>query len=489
MEWEELQGIVAKGESETVEFKKSTGQLSRAGETLCALLNGKGGRVFFGVTPEGQIVGQRISDSTQQDLATMLSRFEPHAPIDISRIPLPNGLEVLVLEATPATGKAPYVFDARPYQRVGSTTSTMPHPLFEERVLERSHRHSPWEEAPAIGVQVNHLDEQEILRTVRLATQEGRLPETTGQNIEEILERLNLRKNGQILNAAVVLFGTDLLRWCPQCHLRLARFTGTDKTTFLNNRQVRGNAFALLNEAMEFLFHELPISGRFVPGKLERIDELLFPPDALREALVNGLCHRDYSIPGGALNVAVFTDRVEIASTGKLPFGLRPDDLKRMHYSQPRNELITDVFYRRGLIEQWGRGTQKIIELCKRAGHPEPEFQEVANSFVVIFRPASGKINTPLLPETTDQATDQATDQVTEEVGRLLMASSKPLSRRELLQILGLRHGPHFRAAYLAPAMAAGLIEMTIPDNPNSPLQRYRLTEKGRAWVAQHRPN
>ena len=182
-----------------------------------------------------------------------------------------------------------------------------------------------------------------------------------------------------------ILFGKESLPDYPQRQLRLARFKGTDKSEFLDNRQPRGHAFALLDEAMTFLHRHLPISGRFEPGRLERIDELLFPTAALREALVNALCHRDYSIHGGAVSVAVYDDRTEIWSDGTLPFGLRPEDLKREHTSHPRNPFITDVFYRRGLIEQWGRGTQKIVELCVRAGHPEPEFGEQAGSVFVRF--------------------------------------------------------------------------------------------------------
>jgi ATP-dependent DNA helicase RecG len=81
-------------------------------------------------------------------------------------------------------------------------------------------------------------------------------------------------------------------------------------------------------------------------------------------------------------------DCLEIWSDGKLPFDIRPEDLKRDHQSQPRNPIITNVFYRRGLIEQWGRGTQKIVELCVKAGHPEPEFFEQAGSVVIRFLPS-----------------------------------------------------------------------------------------------------
>ena len=104
--------------------------------------------------------------------------------------------------------------------------------------------------------------------------------------------------------------------------------------------------------------------------------------------LVNALCHRDYSRAGGAISVAVYDDRLEIWSDGNLPSGITIGDLKREHQSRPRNPLIADTFYRRGLVERWGRGTQKIVELCVKAGHPEPEFLEQAGAVGVRFLPS-----------------------------------------------------------------------------------------------------
>jgi ATP-dependent DNA helicase RecG len=168
----------------------------------------------------------------------------------------------------------------------------------------------------------------------------------------------------------------------------MARFRGTTKTDFLDQRQLTGHAFLLLREADLFLRRHLPVAGRFEPGLFERQDEPLFPPLALREALVNAFCHRDYSIAGGAVAIAIFDDRLEISSAGSLPFGLTVTNLKQNHQSLPRNPLLANIFYLRGLIERWGRGTQKIIELCVRAGHPEPEFEERAGEFVVRFIPS-----------------------------------------------------------------------------------------------------
>jgi ATP-dependent DNA helicase RecG len=384
----DVERLAAAGESEAVEFKKSTSQLRRSGETLCSFLNGTGGFVRIGVTAEGRVAGQTVADSTLQEVAALLERFEPAAPVRVHRVPAGNAAEVLVLEAPAAYDTRPFVFDGRPYQRVGTVTSVMPQERYQNLLLERAHARNRWENEVAPGVGTGDLDQEEILRTVRLGIEAGRLPESTGRDVGDILDRLQLRKEGRLLNAAVVLFGTRLGQDYPQCQLRLARFRGTDKSAFLDNRQLHGHAFRLLDEAMAFMLRHLPIAGRFEPGRLERIDEPLFPVAALREAVINALCHRTYTHAGGAVSVAIYDDRLEIWSDGTLPFGLKPEDLKRKHASRPRNPLIAGVFYRRGLIEQWGRGTEDIVALCVRAGHPEPEFGEQAGSVWVRFLPS-----------------------------------------------------------------------------------------------------
>lgn len=133
------------------------------------------------------------------------------------------------------------------------------------------------------------------------------------------------------------------------------------------------------------MHRHLSLAGQIVPDSLERQDKSSLPLDALREALVNAICHRSYEQPGGFVSIAIFDDRLEIRSAGILPFDLKLEDLKKDHASHPRNPLITNVFYRRGLIEQWGRGTQRIIELCTGAGLQEPEFIEQTGSIIVRF--------------------------------------------------------------------------------------------------------
>lgn len=269
-----------------------------------------------------------------------------------------------------------------------TTTEVMPQTLYQQLLLERASAFRRWENTVASGVDISHLDQEEIIRTARLGIAEGRLPESAVTNTADILDRLGLRKDGELLNAAVVLFGTQFLPGYPQCQLRMARFRGTSKTEFIDNQQINGHGFRLLNEAMFFLQRHLPVAGRIQPGLFERVDEPLFPPVALREALVNAFCHRDYSRTGGSVSLAIYDNRLEIWSDGTLPYGISVEDLKHEHTSQLRNPVIAEVFFKRKLVERWGRGTQLIVELCVKAGHPEPEFIERAGSVGVRFLPS-----------------------------------------------------------------------------------------------------
>lgn len=398
-----LEEMIHQGESETLELKKSTALLNGAAETLCGFLNGKGGKVFIGVTAENKIVGQHVSDNTLQEIATMISKFEPPAVIDLERVSVNDNKEVIILTALPRKTDVPYSWEGRAYRRIGSATSRMPQQIYQKLLLDRDHNNHRWETGIAFGYDLNDLDTDEILRTVRLGAETRRLPEYQGDSVASILDRLGLRKEEKLLNAAIVLFGKRFMPDFLQCQLRLARFKGVDKSEFIDQNQLIGTAFYLLEEAMLFLRRHLPVAGKILPNVLERKDDPLFPLEALREALVNSICHRTYTHPGGAVSVAIFDDRLEIWNDGKLPFGLTPEDLKKDHISLQRNPLIATIFYYKGLIEKWGRGTQKIVKLCVEAGHPEPEFFEQANSFVVRFLPSGYVAPHQITHELTDR--------------------------------------------------------------------------------------
>lgn len=384
----ELRTIVSGGESDQVEFKRSTGQRTEAAKAVCGMLNGRGGFVLFGVEDRGEIVGQQVAVTTLEEVVRELRRIEPQPLLSPDRIALENGREVIAIPV-PAGGSGPFTYDGRPYVRQGPVTAVMSQEEYRRLLLEQMHPVHRWETQAAQGIGLDDLDHAEITRTIDEAIRRQRMGEPGTRDPEALLRGLGLVRGGRILNAAVVLFGRAdrLLPDYSQCLLRLARFRGTDKTEFEDNRQEVGNAFELLQRAQRFLRDHLPVAGRIVPNLFERVDDPLYPPAALREALANALCHRDYGLVGGSVSVAVFDDRLEIASTGRLHFGLTPEDLTRPHTSQPWNPLIAGVFYRRGIIDQWGRGTLKIVELTEEAGLASPEFEVRGGEVVVRFFP------------------------------------------------------------------------------------------------------
>jgi ATP-dependent DNA helicase RecG len=353
------------------------------------MLNHRGGRVLFGVEPDGRIVGQMVSDHTVEELAQEMSQIDPPAFPSIERVDAAAGRQVLVVTVAQGPGR-PYCYRGQAYMRVGNTTVELSGAEYQRMLLERLHAEKRWENEAATGWAVADLDANEITRTLEEAIRRGRADDPGTRDPMEVLRGFGLIREDQLLRAGVVLFGQNerLERAMPQCLLRVARFRGVDKTEFIDNRQFFGNAFELLLRAERFLRDNLPIAGRVEPSQFERIDEPLYPPVALREALANGLCHRDYSIGGGSVAVAIYDDRLEITSAGPLHFGLTAEALFQPHQSLPWNPLIAHVFYRRGIIEAWGRGTIKMAELSARAGLPRPEIEEIGGGVTVRFRPS-----------------------------------------------------------------------------------------------------
>ncbi len=395
MSTEQIARWVAAGESETLEFKRTTGTRREATKSVCAMLNQQGGRVLFGVTPEGQVTGQQVSERTIEEVSAEFARIDPPVFPTVERVTIGENMEVLIISVGQGPTK-PYRYRGKAYRRIGNTTVTMGADEYHRMLFERMHSDRRWENQPAEGWSVEDLDVAELRNTVAEAVRVGRLNEPGNRDPESLLRGLGLLREGVLLRAAAVLFGNAerLEVDMPQCLLRVARFRGLDRSDFLDNRQYTGNAFALLSHAERFLRDTLPIAGRFEPDRFQRIDEPLYPPLATREALANALCHRDYAMGGGSTGLAVYDDRLEVTSTGALHFGLTPEELFGPHESRPWNPLIARTFYRRGIIEEWGRGTLKMAEQAAAAGLPRPEIEDAGGCVTVRFRrcPASPRL-------------------------------------------------------------------------------------------------
>jgi ATP-dependent DNA helicase RecG len=425
MHLEELQKLVVEGESEGLEFKKTTGQRSEAAKTVCAMLNGRGGFVLFGVSDKSEIIGQQVTAKTLEDITQELRKIEPPVFPEIETISLGNDKAVILVKVSGTWGT--YFYDGRPYLRHGPTSQIMPRREYEKRVLDEFHAYRRWEnELAPEWVTIQDLDEEEIQSTLQNAVKLGRMKNPSYNDTESILRGLGLLDEGCLINAAVALYGKSerLFSTYPQLSIRLARFRGSDRLTgFMDNRDYWGNAFDLLRRGELFLLDHVSISGQVIPGKMLREDYPIYPPLATREALANAICHRDYTVAGGAVAIATYDDRLEIINPGILHFDITSEKLARPHESKPWNPIIANVFYRAGIIEKWGIGTLNIIDRCKENGNPKPNWEVRAESVVTTFLPSSLFV------------TGKRSESLENVVEDLLKRG--PLSKSELSQALG----------------------------------------------------
>jgi len=245
-----------------------------------------------------------------------------------------------------------------------------------------------WEESIADGYTIDDLDHEEIYKTISDGIRENRIPASAQrEDIKQILTRLSLITDNGLKRAAIALYAKQDSMKFTQCMIKMARFKGTNKLgDFIDNQQIAGNAFRLLSEADTFLRRHLAIASFFKPDQFKRIDQPTLPVFAIREALINAICHRDYSDRSTNISLAIYDDRLEIWNNGSLLKNLTVENLKYEHESILRNPLIANVFYVRGLIEKWGIGTNKMIDICQKDGAPEPKFIERTSGIAVIFQ-------------------------------------------------------------------------------------------------------
>lgn len=376
--------IKAASESGTVEFKKSTASLRSAAQTLCAFLNRQGGTVFLGVTNDHKIIGQTITDKTKLEISNILKQFEPTANITVEYIDVSEKLQAIAMTAYPDSRCVPYIFAGRAYERQQADTNLMGQNRYQQLLMARHVSPISWEALPADDFNIDDLDHNEIISMVKDGIQSYQLnPSFDRESIEYILTKLNLLREGKLIQAAPVLFGANLGCNYIQCTLRMARFKGLEKGVFIDKKQIVGNAFTLLKEAESFISRNTAVSAKIVDGQMQRVEEAEYPFKAVREALINSLCHRDYAFHGGSITLTIYDDRLELINTGLLPKGITIKQLKEVHSSHPRNRYITDVFNKRGLIESMGMGTQQIVDACLQDDMKEPEFFEQSGTFVV----------------------------------------------------------------------------------------------------------
>ena len=460
---DEIRTIIANDESRVLELKKTTGELVKGMQTLCAFLNTDGGWLFFGITPKLEILGQKVTDATQQEIAREIRKFEPAISLPMEMIAVPDRRDCYVIgfHAEAAKfGDAPYTYEGRAFYKVESTTALMPRSMFEERLRRSDPKRFAWESQTPDSLLLEDLDERRIRGCVNYGISQGRMPASSGmEDTMTLLDKFAMTEHGRIKNAAAALF-TKRPQDYPQFLLRMARFRGTDKMVFIDNMRAEGNYFDLLDAGMAFFFKHLNLSG--VVKGFRREERLEIPAEALREALTNALCHRLLDSPSGSVGIAIYDDRVEIENTGHLPNELTVETIKQSHRSFPQNPIIATTLYKTGFLESWGTGVSRMVEACKAVGLPEPEYGTDGLFVWITFKRPESREKTEKWPETIQKGREKSREKSREKIISL-MRNNPQITQSELA--VTLRISVKAIEKHLKNLREEGVIRRVGPDN------------------------
>jgi ATP-dependent DNA helicase RecG len=367
----DLDVILSEGESYTVEFKENADK-SLPSE-VCAFANASGGRIFIGVDDNGRVVGTDVSNTARSRIQDTINKIEPRLKVDI------KVQDNIIVVTIPEGTHKPYSCSNGFYLRSGPNSQK----LARNNIIEffQNEGRVRYDEIVRDDLPVTErLDKAAYERYVKLAKISAVLDRTA------ILKNLNCAglSGGKLCftNAGAMFFRINtkdvLFR---HAGIVCALFKGTDKAHILDAKELNGDIVSNVDDTMIFLKKHLRLSYKIEALQRENILEL--PEDALREAVVNAVCHRDYFEKGARIMVEVYDDRVDIVSPGGVCKGITRENFGTI--SITRNSVLASMLYRIGYIEQMGTGIMRMKNAAREAMVAEPEF-EFSSFFKVTFK-------------------------------------------------------------------------------------------------------
>jgi ATP-dependent DNA helicase RecG len=456
---------------------------------LCGFANADGGTLIIGMNDAGEPVGVPDAGRLLIDLPNKIrDTLGLVVPV---RVVNRKGKELVEIEVGPSL--PPISYKGEYHFRSGSTKQQLTGNALSTFLLRKFGR--TWDGSPVPNVGVKNLSVEAFKRFKGYARASDRLPPgALALSRTDLVEKLRLTETGMLKRAALLLFHDDPERWVTGAYVKIGMFRSESDLAY--HDEVHGDLFTQMDKTIELLTTKYMVAWISYRG-LGRVETFPVPREALREAVLNALIHKDYG-SGTPIQIRVYRDRLRIWNPGELPPSWTAERLLGPHESRPPNPDVANCFFRAGLIEAWGRGYDKIREACEDAGAPAPKVEldgglrlswnwQVPNDTTLVSTPAMVETtegNEPVRGQVRDQVRGQVRDQVGDQVARLLLAMTGTMTRDELQTALALEGRRNFSDRYLKPAVAAGLIEMTVPDKPNSRLQKYRLTPAGKALAA-----
>ena len=359
-------------ESQTIEFKSTWNDEYL--KVISAFANSNGGKLILGLDDRGQPIGLKNANKLLEDIPNKIrSKLGIIPSVELEKT---DNHEIIHILVSPSS--VPISYNGKFYLRSGSTVQELRGRDLADFLIRKTGM--TWDNAIEDRGNFDLIDMTTIDDFKRYAV--DRISSIAKEaDVTILLQKLNLIEESKLKRATILLFGKDPQRFYSQSVVRIGKFLSD--TEIQSTDIVKGNLFQQLENTLEILRMKYLRSQTKFEG-IHRRDILEYPHEALREAVINALIHRDY-IGTSQIQIRVYPDKLIIMNEGKLPPEVPAEKLKTNHLSRPRNRLLAEVFYYAGFIEAWGRGTIKIVEKCVEQGLPEPDFKEEHGVMTVIF--------------------------------------------------------------------------------------------------------
>ena len=347
-------------ESQIVEWKRSWRDEHL--KWICGFANAQGGVLEIGRDDRGDIVGVngvlRLLEEIPGKVQSLLGIV-----VDVN-LKSESGREYL--EVVVKSHPTPISFGSEFHYRSGSTKQVLRGAALSRFLLERYGR--TWDAMPQPGVALSDLDDRTVDLFRRRAVRSGRLPEDVLiEPIETVIENLNLRDGDHLKRAAALLFHRSPERLLPDAYVKIGYFRGSE---LLFQDTTEGDLFTQVDQTMDLLYTKYT-RGLVSYDGIYRVETFPVPREAMREAVINAVIHRNYASPA-AIQVRVCDDRIAIWNAAHLRPEWTADLMADELSSRLPNPHIARTFFLAGMIKAWGRGIRRIVDLCRKAGNPSP---------------------------------------------------------------------------------------------------------------------
>lgn len=344
---------------------------------ICGFANAQGGTIYIGKDDSGSIVGVNNAKKLLEDLPNKITAILGIvAEVNLHETEQGDYIEIVVEpQPNPVSCKGEY------HYRSGSTKQELKGAALDKFLLSKQGKH--WDGVPVPYVTVTDLKQETFDFFRKKGVKSNRLSEDVLTDSDELLlNNLKLTDGDYLKRAAVLLFHPDPEKFVTNAYVKIGFFESDSDLRFQD--EVHGNLFEQVEKTMELLFTKY-IKAMISYDDIYRIETFEYPKEAVREALLNAIAHKDYT---GAtpIQISVYKDKIMIWNYGELPENWTIDTLQKKHSSIPHNPDISNAFFRIGYIEAWGRGIRKMNEQCAVAGLPQPLYYYESSGFWVVFR-------------------------------------------------------------------------------------------------------